>query len=159
MSQTFVLLRHEYASMVNAETGESLISLFPNGIIIEIDDDGKISRITHAMSTPEPDMDRMGAQYMRPCTGCDAMLLWAKNVRTGKPAPLIKAIEDEKPNISAWYDEEKKHWIYGVGHPASGVYEWPGGPTLPLEFVSHFSNCPKSKDFKPRQWKDAQTRG
>lgn len=102
----------------------------------------------------EPDMDRMGAQHIKPCTGCDAMILWAKHVRTEKPAPLIKAVEGEKPNIAAWYDEEQKHWIYAIGNPDIEI----GGANPPLEFVSHFSNCPKSKDFKPHQWKDGTTR-
>lgn len=111
--------------------------------------DSRHGEPTHWMPLPdppetaEPDMSRMGEKHIKPCRGCDALLLWAKHFKTdgtvGKTAPLVKAREGEKANICAWYEAETDQWFYGIGQGCQ--------PGL-VEYVNHFSNCPRSKDFR-----------
>lgn len=87
------------------------------------------------------------AKHIKPCRGCDALILWAQHIQTdgstGKAAPLVKAKEGEKPNIIAWFDEAQDQRLYKIKGAKNEAVR--GGTP---EYVNHFSNCPRSKDFR-----------
>jgi hypothetical protein len=86
----------------------------------------------------------------KPCAGCGVEVLWARHERTGKAAPLVLAAEDEKPNIAVYEvfhsTTREPGSYYSIGRPA----KMPIGDAAPVQYVNHFSNCPKAANFKRR---------
>jgi hypothetical protein len=77
------------------------------------------------------------------CRGCHCPIIWARHIKTEKPAPLVYAKDDEVANIfAAPVPPDMSEWKYRIA-----TAEDLEGGIKPL-FLNHFSNCPARQKFK-----------
>lgn len=77
-----------------------------------------------------------------PCEGCGVDVLWARHERTGKPAPLVKPVGAMKPNITIY--ERDGEMVYHIAKKNESF----AFSEHQLEYINHFADCPKAKEFK-----------
>ena len=78
------------------------------------------------------------------CRECGVAIIWARHVKSGKPAPLVEAKESEKANIYAAPMPPDMEWMYRIAGTAASDANDPVRP----KYLNHFANCPARAKFK-----------
>ena len=78
----------------------------------------------------------------KPCAGCGVEVWWVRHERTGNPAPLVKPPDEMKANIAVYRDDGQPVYHIKRKNESFAFSE------TPLEYINHFSDCPKAADFK-----------
>lgn len=78
----------------------------------------------------------------KPCTGCGVEVWWVRHGRTDKPAPLVKPPEAMEANITV-YERDGEHVYHIKKKNESFAFS-----EHPLEYINHFSDCPKAANFR-----------
>ncbi len=83
----------------------------------------------------------------QPCSACPALVYWAKNDKTWKPAP-IDAVNDPAGNIITFHRGESREKYYRViGENERRGFAVAGTPM----HTNHFATCPNAKQFRGRK--------